>query len=97
MRTIEDDEDNILSGLNSKNSHYNDDNGNGKSAKTKKNQAEGQKIDKKVFVTHKYSQLGRGELKEAVLNSDLLSFIKYHIETKEFGLEEKIEEKNRNR
>ena len=90
MRTIEDDEDNILSGLNSKNSHYNDDNGNGKSTTTKKNQKE-----KRVFVTYKYSQLGRGELKEAVLISDLPSFIKYRRETKEFELEEKIEEKNR--
>ena len=72
-------------------------NGNGKATTTKKNQTEGQKIDKKkrVFVTYKYSQMGRGELKEAVLISDQPSFIKYNRETKEFELEEKIEENNR--
>jgi hypothetical protein len=87
-------EDAILEGLDSKNlqfKYY----GNGKATRTKKNQTEGQKIDKRVFVTYKYSQLGRGELKEAVLISDLPSFIKYKRETKEFELEEKIEEKNR--
>jgi hypothetical protein len=90
MITIEDDEDNILSGLNSKNSHYKDDNGNGKSTKTKKNQKE-----KREFVIYKFSQMGRGELNEAVLISDQPSFIKYNRESKEFEKEVKIEENNR--
>ena len=46
MITIEDDEDTILSGLHSKNLYFND-NGNGKSSTTKKNQKEKQEIDKK--------------------------------------------------
>ena len=90
MRTTEDNEDNILSGLNSKNSHYNDDNGNGKSTNTKKNQKE-----KREFVIYKFSQMGIGELNEAALISDQPIFIKYNRESKEFELEEKIQEKNR--
>jgi hypothetical protein len=93
MITIED-EDTILSGLHSKNLYFNDI-GNGKAKRTKKNQNEKQEIDKKVFVTYKYSQLGRGELKEAVLISDLPSYIRYNRESKEFALEDKIKENNR--
>jgi hypothetical protein len=81
-------EDAILEGLDSKNLQFNYD-GNGKAKRTKKNQTEGQKIDKRVFVTYKYSQLGRGELKEAVLISDLPSYIRYNRESKEFALEDK--------
>src|SRR5215212_4151817 len=96
MITIED-EDSILSGLHSKNLYFTD-NGNGKSSTTKKNQNEKQEIDKKpkrVFVTYKYSQLGRGELKESGLIGDLRSFIQYNRESKEFESEENIEENNR--
>ena len=94
MITAEDDDDTILSGLHSKNLHFNDA-GNGKATRTKKNQTEGQKIDKKVFVIYKYSQMGRGELNEGVLISDQPSFIRYNRESKEFEKEEKIEENNR--
>ena len=90
MRTTEDDEDTILSGLNSKNSHYNDDNGNGKSTKTKKNEKE-----KRESVIYKYSNMGKGELNEAALISDQPIFIKYNRKSKEFEIEEKIEENNR--
>ena len=39
--------------------------------------------------------MGRGELNEGVLISDQPSFIRYNRESKEFELEEKIEENNR--
>jgi hypothetical protein len=97
MITAEDDDDTILSGLHSKNLPFNDA-GNGKATRTKKNQSEGQEIDKKhkrEFVIYKYSQMGRGELNEAVLISDHPRFIKYNRESKEFESEEKIEENNR--
>ena len=97
MRTIEDDEDTILSGLHSKNSYFND-NGNGKSSTTKKNQKEKQEIDKKSkreFVIYKYSQMGKGELNEGVLIGDQPSFIIYNRESKEFESKDKIVENNR--
>ena len=90
-------EDTILSGLNSKNLYFND-NYNDKATRTKKNQNEKQENDKKPkreFVLYKYSQMGRGELNEAILISDQSRFIKYNRKSKEFELEEKIEENNR--
>ena len=96
MITIED-EDTVLSGLHSKNLYFSD-NGNGKSSTTKKNQNEKQEIDKKPkkeFVIYKHSQMGKGELNEAALISDQPSFIKYNRKSKEFELEEKIEENSR--
>ena len=87
MITIEDDEDTILSGLHSKNLYFND-NSNGKSSTTKKNQKEKQEIDKKPkreFVIYKYSQMGRGELNEGVLISDQPIFIRYNRQSKENG------------
>ena len=97
MITIEDDENTILSGLHLKNLYFND-NGNGKSSTTKKNQKEKQEIDKKPkreFVTFKYSQMGKGELHEAVIVNGLSFFVKYNHESKEFELKEKIEENTR--
>ena len=96
MITIEN-EDTILSGVHSKNLYFND-NGNGKSSTTKKNQKEKQEIDKKYkreFVIYKYSQMGRGGLNEGVLISDQPSFISYNRESKEFESQEKIVENNR--
>ncbi len=46
---------------------------------------------KREFVTFKYSQMGKGELHEAVIVNGLPFFVKYNHESKEFELKEKIE------
>ncbi|HSF51355.1 MAG TPA: hypothetical protein VLA74_11390, partial [Nitrososphaeraceae archaeon] len=54
------------------------------------------KKEKKEIVTFKYSQMGRGDLHEAILSAGSLPFFtKYNHEKKEFELVENIEENSR--
>jgi hypothetical protein len=72
-------------------------NGNGKGTKliSKKEKENKQENSKQEIVTYKYSQMGKGELHEAVIINGLPFFIKYNNITGKIELVEKIEENSR--
>ncbi len=65
-----------------------------KKEKEKEKDTENKK-EKREVVTFKYSQMGKGELYEAILSHDLPFFAKYDHQSKEFILVENIEENSR--
>src|SRR5687768_14855633 len=54
-----------------------------------------EKQSKREFVTYKYSEIGKGELHEAIISNGLPFFLKYNHDSKKFELIAEIEENNR--